>query len=834
MKITLPELSLVVLIGASGSGKSTFARKHFQPFEVLSSDTFRGLVSNDENDQSATPDAFDALYAVLEKRLKNGLLTVIDATNVRAEDRMKFLERARKYHLLPAAIVLNLPESVCFERNVGRPDRQFGAHVVRTQSRLLRGSLRVLSKEGFRPTYVLSTLEDVENASLERQPLWTNKKHLTGPFDFIGDVHGCAPELSELLGKLGYALEGECAKHPDGRTAVFVGDLVDRGPDTPGVLRRAMAMVAAGNALCVAGNHDDKLKRALEGREVSVTHGLEVSLAQLEGETPEFRAEVATFLDGLLSHYTLDGGKLTVAHAGLPEHLQGRASRAVREFALYGEVSGEKDAEGLPIRLDWAADYHGKARVIYGHTPVMEPQWKNRTLNIDTGCVYGGKLSALRYPELELVSVAAQAVYAEGRRFQVPLELDSTMLDLSRVLGKQTLETRLAGRITVREENAAAALETMSRFAIDPRMLIYLPPTLSPVATSSRDGLLEHPDQAFAYYREQGIERVVCQEKHMGSRLLALVGRDPMTFEKRFGVQHSSGVLYTRTGRRFFQDEVLESAILERLRAAATGAKLWDALETDWLLLDAELMPWSAKAQELLTRQYAPVGAAGRAALSASVGVLERAAKNGVEVSELLERTRGRMSRLERYTDAYGRYCWPTDGLEGLKLAPFHLLGSEGAAHFDKPHSWHLEQLDRLARADTGFVQATERRWVDLNDDSSVQAAVSWWENLTAQGGEGMVVKPLEFVPGHRVQPALKVRGPEYLRIIYGPEYDAPENLSRLRSRGLGAKRSLALREFALGVEALERFVRHDSLSSVHEAVFAALSLESEPIDPRL
>jgi protein phosphatase len=415
MKISIPELSLVVLIGSSGSGKSSFAREHFKPTEVLSSDFCRGLVSDDENSQAATKDAFDVLNYIAGKRLAAGRLTVVDATNVQPEARKPLLALAREHDVLPVAIVLNLPEKLCHERNRERPDRDFGWHVVRNQTRQLRRSLKRLKKEGFRHVFVLSSPEEVAAATVERQRLWTNLKHESGPFDIIGDVHGCHRELVALLERLGYEVSQNngAVQPPEGRKAIFLGDLVDRGPDTPAVLRLVMRMVRSGTALCIPGNHDVRLVRRLRGRNVRLTHGLAETLAQLEGEPPEFVEEITGFLEELMSHYVLDGGRLVVAHAGLKESMQGRASGRVRDFALFGETTGETDEFGLPVRYDWAAEYRGEAAVVYGHTPVPEAEWINRTINIDTGCAFGGRLTALRYPEIELVSLPAERTYYE-------------------------------------------------------------------------------------------------------------------------------------------------------------------------------------------------------------------------------------------------------------------------------------------------------------------------------------------------------------------------------------------------------------------------------------
>lgn len=324
----------------------------------------------------------------------------------------------------------------------------------------------------------------------------------------------------------------------------------------------------------------------------------------------------------------------------------------------------------------------------------------------------------------------------------------------------------------------------------------------------------------------------------MGSRAVVIVCRDEEAARKRFGViDEGAGTVVTRTGRPFFSDVALGTALLDRVRAAVDKADLWSKLDTTWLCIDAELMPWSLKAQELLRAQYAAVGAASELALGQSVGVLEQALSRGLDVSAMLERTKTRLSMSTKYRAAYRHYCWPVKSLADVKLAPFHIMASEGHVHADKDHLWHMETIASLCAHDGELIVSTPHRRVELTDPTSESAAIEWWEQLTGRGGEGIVVKPLGFFArGGRglLQPAVKCRGPEYLRIIYGPEYDAAENLERLRSRGLSAKRSLALREFALGIEGLERFVRKEPLRRVHECVFGVLALESEPVDPRL
>ena len=841
--LELPELCLVVLVGVSGAGKSTFARKHFLPTEVISSDFCRGLVADDENDQHASGDAFDVLNYVASKRLTRGRLTVIDATSVQSDARKSLVQLARQHDCLAVAIVLNVPPKTASTRNEARPDRTFGARVVRQQHSQLRKGLRGLKREGFSRVYILDSVEEIDAVTVTRRPMWNDKRSETGPFDIIGDVHGCYDELRALLEQLGYTLSGTREEPevtpPEGRKAVFLGDLVDRGPDSPGVLRLAMSMVDAGTAICIPGNHETKLARKLRGKNVRLTHGLAETMEQMSREPEGFGERVAKFINGLVSHYLLDEGRLVVAHAGLREEYQGRASGRVRSFCLYGETTGETDDFGLPVRYDWASEYRGRAMVVYGHTPVPEAEWINRTICLDTGCVFGGKLTALRYPERELVQVPARETYYEPVR---PLESarkderPEHVIDIADVTGKSIIDTRIRHTVTIREENAVAALEVMSRFAVDPRWLIYLPPTMSPAETAPSDvPLLERPTEALEYFARNGVERVVCEEKHMGSRAVMVVARTVEAAQARFGVgDGKQGVIYTRRGRAFFSRDELEAQLVERVATAFGKAGLWNELGTDWVCLDTELMPWSLKAVDLLRTQYAAVGSAAKAALEEVVASLEAATDRGS--AELLERYSARRRMVEGYSAAWRRYCWSAEDIADVKLAPFHLLATEGRTYFDETHVWHMDTLARLAEHEPTLV-ATPYQVIELDDEESRAKATAWWEGLTAKGGEGMVIKPEHWIArGKRriVQPALKCRGAEYLRIIYGPEYSAPENIERLRARGLSTKRSLAMREFALGLEGLYRFVEREPLWRVHECVFGVLALESEPVDPRL
>ena len=854
MRIEIPEFALVAMIGATSSGKTTFAHKHFKDTEVLSSDFFRAMVCDDENDQTVSSDAFELLYFAANKRLDRMKTTVIDATNLSNSARQQVLELAHKQNVHSVAIVLDLPEKELMQRNKNRADRGYPDRVIHSHYTSLRKCIRHLKKDGFRFVYVLGSQEEIDNAEIVRTKLWNDKRDLHGPFDIIGDIHGCCDELVMLLEKLGYIKnESGIYCHPFGRQAAFLGDLCDRGTKNTEVLRLVMDMVKSGNAIAVPGNHDVKLLKYLRGKSVQKTHGLDITVSQLDAAGEDFRNEVTSFLDGLVSHYVLDDGKLVISHAGIKEKYIGRGSMRVRDFCLYGETTGETDEYGLPVRLDWAADYRGRSTVVYGHIPQTEVQALNGTYCIDTGCVFGGKLTALRYPEKECVSVKALRQYYEPVKplSEKPTEPDD-ILTLGDIGGKLYLQTKLMPSVNIHENNSAAALEIMSRFAADPHWLIYLPPTMSPCKTSELECFLEHPLEAFEYYRSHGVGKVICEKKHMGSRAVIVLCRNAEAAKKRFRITDGSrGIIYTRTGRQFFTDNTIQNEVLDRLDAVLTKTGFWSDFNTDWVCLDTELMPWSEKAQELLEKQYAPVGRAGRDGLAAVTEALDKLCQRknvqydvpegtsgeSFDPAELLAEYKQKKGAMDGYVRSYREYCWNVKSVDDLKIAPFHILAVEGRVFSDKEHIWHMGTIRKYCTGTDPIFIATDHIAVDVNDESSVQNGILWWMSLTENGGEGMVVKPEFFTAkckGEVIQPAIKCRGREYLRIIYGPEYLMPDNLKRLKSRSLTRKRSLALREFSLGMESLDRFVMGEPLYRVHECVFGVLALESEPVDPRL
>ncbi|MCX4346703.1 MAG: polynucleotide kinase-phosphatase [Lachnospiraceae bacterium] len=844
-RIEIPEFCLVAMIGGTSSGKTSFANRYFIPTEVLSSDFFRGMISDDENCQDVSSDAFDLLYYAAGKRLDHRKFTVIDATNLKLEARKQIISLAKEQNVHAAAIVLNLPEELLLERNKKRPERNLPERVVRQHCREVKRCIRGLKREGFRFVHVINSPEQLENVEIVRTKLWNDRRDEHGPFDIIGDIHGCFDELLNLLTKLGYKKTDGTLIHPDGRKAAFLGDFCDRGPKNAAVLRLVMDMVKSGNAIAVPGNHDAKLLKYLRGKSVSEAHGMDKTIAELNACGEEFKAEAASFIDGLISHYVLDDGKLVISHAGLKQEYIGRTSSKIREFCLYGETTGETDSYGLPIRLNWAADYRGRATIVYGHIADREVKSLNGTYCIDTGCVFGGKLTAYRYPEREFIQVdAREEYYVPVKPLDTETEVDmEDMLTVGDFNHKMHITTRLLPSVDIDVNNAAAALETMSRFAADPHWLIYLPPTMSPCETSGLCDYLEHPLQAFSYYKSKGMKNVICEKKHMGSRAVIILCRDAATAKKRFGILDGTrGIIYSRTGRRFFDDLETEETLLLRLYDTLVKTGFFDDFSTDWVCLDTELMPWSQKAQGLIRSQYAATGNAALHGLTAAVKALSQAEKRKTDTSEpqtaaLLEHFKSKLDDIDRYIGAYREYCWTVNNIDDFRIAPFHILACEGRVFSGETHVWHMETIKKYIAVNDPIFMATPYLCVDTEDDASIQKGVDWWLSLTEEGGEGMVVKPETFLARQNhtlLQPAIKCRGREYLRIIYGAEYLEPDHLTRLKKRSLNRKRTLALKEFSLGMESLERFVSGEPLYKVHECSFGVLALESEPVDPRL
>ncbi|HWO95039.1 MAG TPA: polynucleotide kinase-phosphatase [Bacillus sp. (in: firmicutes)] len=865
-EILLPHAGIVLLVGPSNSGKTTFLQKWVEqgvvkPSEVVSSDQFRLLVGDtdfiewgnrpkDEADvlfgdyQLISEKAFEAMDSMIETRAQLGKLTVIDATHLYSEDRKKYMDMAKKYHVPSMVIVLDIPEEILIERDAER-DFPRGKRRIKQQVQTFLKNKRFIKKEGFRHQYVLKH-DQIDQVQFIRK---TNPLEIEvgQGVDFIGDVHACYDELLELLHQLGYiANEEGLYVHPDGRKFVSVGDVMSRGPRSIDSMVFFKKHVDADLAYMIDSNHGWKIARWLDGRNVTLSHGDEKVAEEFkqyeetygEEKAIQLKNELKDFLLRAPSHYLFikNGVRVVVAaHAGIKDHYIGKQSHAISDFCRYGDSEG-LDERGKPIRKDWYTGHQSKELIIWGHDPKIQPLMINNTINIDQGAVFGGNLTAFRYPEKKFVFVKSKQDYSgtEDHPLKEWQEKRLNPPNIARFINGYSVLTKQYGEIKVQEGVVKSAIDTVSHFTVPIEELIYIPPTMSPTPEPSKlEDYLEHPVEAFGYYQSNGVQTMVVEKKHMGSRGILLLFKDENTAVQYVG-RPTLGTIYTRTGRPFFAKE-MENEMIEKLNRDLTHNGYFEKYHTDFILVDAEIMPWNLKAKELISTQYAHVAEVALMDRTKLKEKLETALDHGREVEPWLSELNTKLENVNVFREMFQKYCWNTEGITGIQIAPFHLLAHSGETFFHKSHLWHMKKNQEFSSLSDLFI---ETEFMVVSNEASMKQAISWWESMTEEGHEGFVVKPEYFISrnekGKLLQPAIKVRGRKYLHMIYGMDYLLPENLKRLKKRNVGKKQRHALMEFALGVEGIERFVHKDSVERIHECVLAILALEAEPVDPRL
>ncbi len=864
--ILLPHSGIVLLVGPSNSGKTTLLQRLVDQgvltkSEIVSSDQFREMVADssfiemenrpkDEQDilfaeyQKISQKAFEAMDEIINIRSFLGKLTVVDATHLRPDDRKKYVDMAGKNNIIALAIVLDIPEKVLLDRDDHR-DNPRGKKRIKQQVRTFKSNLRSLKKEGFSASYILDE-SDLGQCSYSRSQNPISKEVGVG-LDFIGDIHGCYPEFIELLTQLGYQKgEDGTYEHPEGRKLVSVGDVLGRGPNSLDCLRLFKIHVDKGLAYMVDSNHGWKIARWLDGRNVELGHGDEripEEFEQYEKENGEeackrLKVEFKDFLLQAPSNlvFTKNGVRVVVAtHAGIKDEYIGKQSRRISDFCRFGDTDGF-DESGKPVRKDWFANHISGELIIWGHDPKPQPLVINNTINIDQGVVFGGKLTAFRYPEKEFVFIEAKADYSgdpenflqmsKRERFNPP--------NIQSFVNGYAVLTDLYGEIRVQGDVVKSAIEEVSHYTVPIEELVYIPPTMSPASeVSALDDYLEHPREAFSYYRNQGITTTVTEKKHMGSRAILMLFKNSTAAFEYVG-RKTLGTIYTRTGRPFFNKET-NNTILSNLNKDLNDNGYFEKNNTDFVLLDAEILPWNLKAKELISSQYAHVA---EVAIMDRLKLLEKlnlARENGWDVEPWIEEIVHKIQNAETFRDIFQNYCWDTDGTSRIQIAPFHILAHSDKTFFDKSHVWHMEECKHLANLSDLII---ETEFKVVTDEKSEEEAILWWQEMTEQGHEGFVIKPETYIArnqnGKMVQPALKVRGRKYLQIIYGVDYLDMENLKRIKKRNVGKKQRHALMEFALGIEGIKRLVHKEPIARVHECVLATLSLEADPVDPRL
>ncbi|SDZ56251.1 polynucleotide kinase-phosphatase [Evansella caseinilytica] len=864
MRITLPHAGIVLLIGPSNSGKSHLV-KHLisenilSASEAVSSDTYRVLVSDTEfinwrgkpqeeadsiydTYQAISREAFAILDATVEARCRLNKLTFVDATHLRPDDRKRYLDIARINHVPIIAVVLDIPLETLLQRDDQR-DSPRGKRRIKQQYQLFTKEKRLLKKEHFLATYFVKNTAEL---AFERRsnPIERDIQH---GIDIIGDIHGCYDEMIQLLENLGYVKNDEqLYLHPAGRKFVSIGDCMSRGSRSLDTMLFFTRHINNGLAYMIDSNHGWKIARWLDGKNVVLNHGDEKVAEEFSeyerkhgaGAAAALKQDIKTVLLKAPSHYvfTRNGTAVLVCvHAGIKDKYIGKQSKRISDFCRYGDTDGF-DEQGKPIRKDWFLHHQTKACIVWGHDPKPQPLLINNTVNIDQGVVFGGKLTAFRYPEKEFVAVDAAMDYSGDADSNPLKELESKRLDppnIAKFINGYTVLTEAAGDIHIPQDAVKSAVDTMSHYTIPVENLIYLPPTMSPAPSpSSLEGYLEHPAEAIAYYRSHGVQRLIAEKKHMGSRAILFLFKDRAAGKKHVGFE-TEGVIYTRTGRRFFPAS-MEAAVLRKINQALHAGRYFEKYKTEFVLLDAEIMPWNLKASELIRHQYAHVSETAILDRQLLEQKLAEAVKSNGKVAEWRKEYRHKLDNAAAFQAIFQKYCWDVDDPDQIEIAPFHVLAHSEETFFDRSHLWHMERNRELAGYSPLFV---ETAFKVIDDAASEAAVIQWWEEITAEGHEGIVIKPEAFIAKEKnklLQPAIKVRGRNYLRIIYGMDYLEPENLRRLKKRNTGKKQRLALKEFALGIEGIRRFVNRESIDRVHECVLGTLALESDPADPRL
>ncbi|MCM3388149.1 polynucleotide kinase-phosphatase [Ureibacillus chungkukjangi] len=861
MEITLPYAGIVLLVGPSNSGKSSFLKQQINkgrilPSEVISSDDYRIRVGDVEfidwshrwkdvseslfdEYQRISQEAFSLMEATIEARCRLNKMSIVDATHLYADDRKRYIELGKKHHVPVMTLVLDVGQEELLERDKLRENPR-GSKRIKQQYQTFKREKRFIKKEGYLASYFISDVSEVEVIRKTQNPL-----HLEvgNGIDIIGDIHGCYDEMIELLERLGYEKDHQSLYvHPEGRRFLSLGDIMSRGPESLKTMEFFMRHVNENLAYMIDSNHGWKIARWLEGKNVTLNHGDELVEEELArngetGDITQLKQELKTFLLRAPSHYVLTKNNvptLVCTHAGIKDDFIGKQSYDISDFCRYGDNEG-LDETGKPIRKDWTIHHKTSTLIVWGHDPKLKPLVVNNTINIDQGVVFGGELTAFRYPEQEFVAVQAKQDYSGGHNNPL-IELKKKRLNppnIAKFIDGFSILTEHIGSVKVPKEYGLASIDSVSHFTVPIEELVYIPPTMSPPPKpSSIEGYLEHPREAIEYYRSLGINQMVAEKKHMGSRGILYLFKDKEAGRKFVG-RETLGVIYTRTGRRFFDLET-EDIILSRINQSLTANDYFNKYETEFLLVDAEIMPWNLKAKELISSQYAHV--AENAILDRSLlkNKLEGAAYNNENLNTWLKEYDEMLVNAQVFMDVFQKYCWEINDLNQIQIAPFHILAHSNETFFDKPHTWHMKMNKEFAQMDKLFVKT---EFMVIGDAASEEEVIKWWDEITSDGHEGIVIKPETFIAKSKerlIQPAIKVRGRKYLNIIYGMDYLQPDNLARLKQRNVGKKQKLALKEFSLGVEGIQRLVNGESIERIHECVLGTLAMEADPVDPRL
>ncbi|MNB99974.1 Bis(5'-nucleosyl)-tetraphosphatase PrpE [asymmetrical] [compost metagenome] len=883
MEMKFRSNEIIVLAGPNSTGKTTFAKTRFATHGgVLSSDDFRMMISdmnwvftdqtvkNNDKDQGRfdkvdkaefkqlSEEAFNMLRQTLNTRAKLNRLTVIDATNINMDDIKSYSAIARKNNVPISIVFFNLPIEKTLEFNESNINNNSDKK-IKNQYRVMKDMIknkRKLNDVGISSIYEITTSNFNEiKIKIEEQKLYIT---IGNGLDVMGDGHGLLESRINLIEKAGYIKdEAGIYRHPEGRKLVYLNDETGKASQPlenveygqyPSIAMAVMMMkhVKANAAYAVDSNHNYKLWRYLEGRNVKMLHGDEIVVEEFtkfeeeygKEKTEELKQELRIFLKSLPSHLVvLDRciQRAVIVHAGIEDDMIGKDSMGVRDFCRFGPTNGEKE-DGTPNRLDWTQNHKNGMLIIWGHDPQIIPSVKKDTINIDQGGFCGHYLTMLRYPEMEIVQEKVDKSYVKddenpimkkmANRFDAP-EIEKYLSDFE--------VTTKHGKVDVWHQYAQEAIENISTRTVPIEELIYVAPTMSPTPkTSKLDEYLEHPNEAFEYYSNKGTKKVIVQKKHMGSRALVTLFKNKSIGKVYFG-KETLGTIASRNNIRFFDSEQ-ETKIVEQL--VFDLKDYFEEQNTTMIVMDCEILPWNLKASGLIKNQYGLTATSAVYSRQEHLKTLHQFHQNrDIDVALEIDKATEDVNNALAFQKAFSNYCWDTEGLTGVQIAPFHILAFSEKSNFDMNHEWHMEQSIRMAKL-SSLVISTPYMIINLDNENEIKEATDWWIENTNEGHEGFVVKPIDFIAkdefGNLIQPAIKVRGKEYLRIIYGMDYLEPYNLIRLKKRSAGKKMEHAIKQFMLSIESVERFVAKEQVDRIHECIVASLSIDSDYVDPRL
>jgi protein phosphatase len=834
MILRLPKFSALAVLAPTAFPVAEWARRHFDPQICLDPSDCQQLLGVAAVPPSA--DAYALVTQAFQLRLAAGKTTVLLQAPLDQSGRQFIRSACRKYHTQLLVLSIELPED---ELAALAPayDRALWAR----EQDLLEQNLQFLDKEGIQQHFRIRSSAELAALQVEWQPLPCDRSELAGPFDLIGSLHGCHAELLALLAKLGYDRahdpDGLLPLHPQGRLPVFLGDMADRGPGSAQALALVKAMTTAGKALTVLGNQDRALLEFLRAEPDGDPGELALWWSQA---SPAEKSATLAWIAALPSHLVLDGGRLVAVHGGIQAEMIGRHTQPITAFCTFGSTPSEHNAVQKEPLASWVEDIPAGTTVVFAHQPLVDAVDAGRYVAVDTACLYGGQLSAFRYPEREFVQVPAETAHETATwpalaAPQAPLHAaaERWLLPDEHFNGRFLVQTTSGFTFTTTEAQYNVVTEFLEAEAVSPRWLIYLPPSMSPPQPAAQAGYLEHPVEAFSYYEKKGQTHVMVQEKLDGRRAVVVLCRDQAAAAARFGAEDGRlGVVYSRRGRPIFADPAEERELLGQLHAAATAAGLWEALRTDWICCEGQLC--GGKFQPARRAEEERIAAGVVATWPRSLELLAHSTASGPEFEAL----KARMGERSAGAQALARICARPEAADGdWFFVPYHLLAAQSGVFFDRPHAWHLEQLAAFTQANAPRVRALRAELLDLQDHDQRRKLINWWQELSDQGAPGIVVKPVTlelFINQEYLQPAMKVRGREALRKVYGPFYTDPELLAHHRNRSLKERRELSVRHFALGKEGLERFVAGRPHYEVFQTVFTHLAISTMDGNPLL